>query len=234
MAKERRAPIKTAIKHRLMAECDSACADCRDGTPSKIDFHHIDGNRSNSTYENLLVVCAGCHAEFTRGTKSEADAMLLKRMAQASKLPPRRGSEARISVGVNSGVVAGNVGTLNFRVSGRESKAPALIPGTIGADPDMRTYANYLVGRYIDWRKKSDEQLRRLGRPPRRAFSPGSAHGILGEGFGVTNSVLQISEDRFFPWVASAQAKIDRTVWGKKNPHRNYHTWEEHLRERRG
>lgn len=217
-----------------MAECDSACADCRDSTPSKLEFHHIDGDRSNSSYENLLVVCAGCHSEFTRGTKSEADAMLLKRMAEAGRLSPRKGSEPKISVGSNSGVVAGSVGTLNFKVSGRGSKAAPSIPGTIGADPDMRTYATYLVGRYIDWRKKSDSQLRRLGKPPKRPFGSGSAHGILGEGFGVTNSVLQVAENRFFEWVASTQAKIDRTVWGRTNRHRNYHTWEEHLKQRHG
>lgn len=217
-----------------MDECDSACAECRETSPSKLDFHHIDGDPSNSTYENLLVLCAGCHAEFSRGTKSEADAALLKRMAQYGKLPPRKGAKPKFSIGSNSGVVAGNVGTLNFKVTASRPKATAIIPGTIGANSDTRTYADYLAKRYIDWRKKSDEHLRKIGKPPKYPFKPGATHGILGEGFGVTNSVFQISEKRFHEWVASAQAKIDRTVWGRNNHNRNYHTWEEHLNERHG
>lgn len=98
----------------------------------------------------------------------------------------------------------------------------------------MRTYADYLVKRYIEWRKKGDIQLKKVGRPPKKPFSPGAAHSILGEGFGVTNSVNLISEGSFFQWVQAAQAKINRTVWGKTNKSRNFHTWEEHLKERHG
>lgn len=232
MPKKQRAAIKAPIKHQLMDECDSACAECRSTKQSTLEFHHINGDRSHSVYENLIVLCASCHSEFSRGGKSEADALLLKRMAQAGKLAPRKGSEPHISVGVNSGVVAGSVGTVNIKVPRSGSKP--VIPGTIGADPDMRSYADYLVKRYIEWRKKSDVQLKKVGRAPRKPFSPGAAHSILGEGFGITNSVNLISEGSFFRWVEAAHAKINRTVWGKTNKYRNFHTWEEHLKERHG
>lgn len=232
MAKEKRAPIKAQIKHSLMDECDSACAECRATKQSTLEFHHIDGDRSRSVYENLIVLCASCHSEYSRGSKSESDAHLLKRMAQAGKLAPRIGSEPHFSVKNNSGVVARQVGTVNLKVSKSGSKP--IVPGTIGADGDMRSYADYLIKRYIDWRKKSDTQLRNMGTPVRKPFAAGAAHGILGEGFGVSNSVNFIAEGRFFDWVLSAQAKIDRTVWGKINRHRNYHSWEEHLQKRHG
>jgi hypothetical protein len=69
----------------------------------------------------------------------------------------------------------------------------------------------------------------------RRRFSPGSAHGILAEGFGSPSSVLLIPQSRFFDWIQRAQAKIDRTVFGKINLAKgsiNYHSWEQHLSER--
>jgi hypothetical protein len=40
----------------------------------------------------------------------------------------------------------------------------------------MRTYADYLVKKYIEWRKKGFAKDKRL-------FAAGSAHGILAEGF---------------------------------------------------
>ena len=96
----------------------------------------------------------------------------------------------------------------------------------------MRTHASYLVGRDIKWRKNGQRM-----RIDHRPFSPGSAHSILGEGFGSTNSVLLISQERFHSWVAQAQGKVDRTAFGKWNNSqgkRNYHSWEEHLLERHG
>jgi hypothetical protein len=117
-----------------------------------------------------------------------------------------------------------------MRRSGFPKARREITPGLIEAEVDMRTYANYLVGRYIDWRKKGQDI-------DGRRFSPGSAHGILGEGFGSPTSVLLIPQSRFFDWVSSAQAKIDRTAFGRINKvrkGRNFHSWEEHLAERHG
>jgi hypothetical protein len=120
-----------------------------------------------------------------------------------------------------------HIDQLNMPRPQRSSGRREITPGLIEADPDMRTYADYLVKRYIDWRKKGQKI-------DRRQFSAGSAHGILGEGFGSPSSVFLIPQVSFQRWVASAQAKIDRTTWGKNNKFRNYHTWEEHLKERHG
>ena len=106
-------------------------------------------------------------------------------------------------------------------------KAPP-IPGTIGANADMRTYATYLVKTYIKWRKYGIKYGK-----DKRSFNAGSSHGILCEGYG-TDSALLIDQRRFSAWISQAQFKIDNTVGGKMNPHRNYHTWEEHLAQRHG
>lgn len=232
----RRAPIKAETKHKLYDQFDSACAVCRDTTSAKLEIHHIDGDTQNPSLENLLLVCGGCHNEFTRGTRCEADARMFKRMAETGFLQPRKGTKCTpcgntnvANHGHNSGVMAGtvNVGTIKIPRNKR-GKAANDLPGTVGADPDMRTYAKYLVGKYIECRQKGEQWVRQYSRP----FNPGSAHGILGEGFGVSNSVYEIAQNRFHEWVASAQSKIRRTVFAKNLDHDIFHSWEEHLRQR--
>jgi hypothetical protein len=132
----------------------------------------------------------------------------------------------------NHGIAAHtvNVETVKMQRDGNTKGRREITPGLIEADPDMRTYADYLVKKYIDWRKKGEAI-------DKRPFSAGSAHGILGEGFGSPSSVFLIPQGRFHQWVAQAQAKIDGTAFGRNNKKRvgrNYHTWEEHLAERHG
>ena len=196
--------------------------------------HHIDQDRSNTIKSNLILLCASCHSKQQVGVISEADVMLWKRMAEAGALPPPKGSPSFSDTIIqNNYGVAGNtinIQQLNMRRSSSSKGRREVTPGLIEADADMRTYANYIVGRYIEWRKKGQDI-------DRRRFAPGSAHGILGEGFGSPSSVLLIPQTKFFAWVVSAQAKIDRTAWGRINKvrkGRNYHTWEEHLTERYG
>jgi hypothetical protein len=92
----------------------------------------------------------------------------------------------------------------------------------------MRTYAKYLVDKYIECRIEGEKRIQQYDRP----VTPGSAHGILGKRFGVTNSVYQIAQSRFLEWVESAQSKIRRTVFAKRLGHDIFHSWEEHLRQR--
>jgi hypothetical protein len=151
-------------------------------------------------------------------------------MAEAGMLPPPKGeSPAGFTMRDNYGVAGQtvNVGTVNVRTARQSTSRRAVTPGLIEADPDMRTYAQYLVKRYIEWRIKGQ-------RVDKRRFSPASAHGILAEGFGSPSSVFLIPQQRFDEWVRSAQRKIDRTAFGRINTQRNYHTWEEHLHERHG
>ena len=224
------------MEHQIREECGQACANptCREWSTATHELHHIDEDRSNTVKSNLILLCASCHSKQQAGVISEADVLLWKRMAEAKALPLPKGSPpASVTTIENNYGVAGNtinIGQLNMRRVGALKGRREVTPGLIEANADMRTYANYLVGRYIEWRKLGQEI-------DKRRFSPGSAHGILGEGFGSPSSVLLIPQERFFDWVASAQAKIDRTSWGRINKKRNgsnYHTWEKHLAERKG
>lgn len=151
-----------------------------------------------------------------------------------AKKPTKKAAKKRASISQNqSGTgnvqIAGNENIVNVKVP-RDSRGKSArdLPGTIGADPDMRTYAKYLVDKYIKCRLEGEKRIQQYQRP----FSPGSAHSILGEGFGVTNSVYQISQNNFHDWVAAAQDKIRRTIFAQRLPHDIFHSWEEHMRQR--
>lgn len=151
-----------------------------------------------------------------------------------AKKSTKKGAKKRPSISLKqsgSGNVqmAGDGNTVNVKVP-RDSRGKSArdLPGTIGADPDMRTYAKYLVDKYIECRLKGEKRIQQYSRP----FNPKSAHGILGQGFGVTNSVYQIPQSKFQDWVAAAQVKIRRTIFAKRLPHDIFHSWEEHLRQR--
>jgi len=226
-----RTKIPKKIEHLVKDECLHACANpkCRQWISSAHEIHHIDGDPGNNALENLILLCSSCHSQTTRGIHSEADICFWKRMAQMEVLSTPAELQKGTTTIHNQGGIAGHsvhVETAIFKPSKTSAKTPTL-PGTIGADPSMRTYADYLVKRYIDWRKKGS-------RIDRRQFDPGSAHGILGKGFGSPSTVMHISQTRFFEWVAQAQEKINKTVWGKNSKNRNYHTYEEHLKERNG
>lgn len=232
--KSPRKKTSKAVEHQVREECGQACANptCREWRTATHELHHIDGDRANGERANLILFCGNCHGRQIAGLISEADVRLWKRMAEAGALPPPKSqTAASVTMQDNYGIAGQtvNVGTVNMRRGFSSTKRRAITPGLIEADPDMRTYADYLVKKYIEWRKKGQAI-------DNRAFSAGSAHGILAEGFGSPSSVLLIPQVRFYDWVSQAQAKIDRTTFGRINRKRarNYHTWEEHLTRRHG
>ena len=230
MADRKRIP-KT-VENAVREECAQACANpkCREWSTATHELHHIDSDPSNSILKNLILLCGSCHNKVEGGICSEADVILWKRMAESDFLPPPKGQVSpgpTVAIHTNQGIAGHSVHIERVIIKRTKKNKNEPLPGTIGADPDMRTYATYLVGKYIECRKLGQKY-------DRRSFSPGSAHGILGEGFGSPSSVMHISESRFLDWVAHAQAKIDNTAWGRINKNRKYHSWEEHLSERHG
>jgi hypothetical protein len=229
--KKKRKPIPKAIEHQVREECFQACANptCRKWNTATHELHHIDGDRSNSVYENLILLCANCHKLEQAGIITAQEITIWKSRAKIGRLPlPKEAMPPMNSVqGDNYGVMAERIEKLTIKLGGGKSKSSEVFPATIGANADMREYANRLVKRYIDWRKNSEKYWPDTKRKP---FSPSSAHGILCEGFG-SQSVLRIPDHRFEAWVCSAQKKIDRTIFGQQQP-KNYSTWEEFLKER--
>jgi hypothetical protein len=230
--KSSRKPIPSAVAHQVRDQCDSACANpsCRQWNTSTHELHHIDGDSSNSTAENLILLCANCHSKEQSGIITREEILIWKSRAKLGNLPlPKEIIPPQTRVETNNGMIVGRVEKLKVTLSGGSKKADFVFPGTIGANLDMREYANRLVKRYIEWRMKSDQYWPSAKRQP---FKAGAAHGILCKGYG-SQSVLKIPAHRFFEWVNSAQQKIDGTIFGKQQT-KNYSTWEEFLEERHG
>lgn len=227
-------------------EAQSCCPWCeRPMRDDEVEFHHIDEDPSNNAFENLILVCRNHHGQISSKAIPYWEVILKKQilcnrfeMERLGFLKPQASPKtSKASTGPtigrdNNGIAANQVHVENLHLH-REKKNRGrreITPGLIEADPDMRTYANYLVKKYIAWRQKGKIV-------DKRKFDPGSAHGILGKGYGSPDSVFLIPQARFPKWVEAAQKKIDRTAFGLINKGkriRNYHSWEEHLQERHG
>jgi hypothetical protein len=64
-SKTKRVAIPPKTKKRLQQEIGSECPFCDDIDVAHFDYHHIDGNTSNSVFENLLMCCKPCHSKIT-------------------------------------------------------------------------------------------------------------------------------------------------------------------------
>ena len=49
----------------IYSETDDACAICGTRGIDVLSVHHIDSNRSNNNYDNLIVLCHNCHHKIT-------------------------------------------------------------------------------------------------------------------------------------------------------------------------
>ena len=77
-------------RSRLFTECGGACTGCRNVSLRGLLTHHIDGDSSNKHFGNLLMLCEACREEYRSGVRSEADAMMLKQLAELGMLDPIR------------------------------------------------------------------------------------------------------------------------------------------------
>ena len=227
--KNKRAPIKAATKYKLNDEFDAACAVCRDTVSSKIEIHHIDGNPQNPALENLLLVCGGCHNEFTRGTKREADALFLKRMAVAGQLAPRKNAIPKgdvINSGINNGLMGQSVYVEKFITKTEGKGALQIRPGSIGSCIEDHNYLEYLIKKLAAFRTAGSS----YGQKRTGVIHPGVVKNQLNNEFGALPKDL---EARRYPVVREyLKEKIDGTALGRNNTAkgiRNYHTEAEHL-----
>jgi len=58
--KERRNPARS-VKNEVMERCKNRCIICGTDYDYGFRFHHVDGDPSNSTTSNLILVCSSCH-----------------------------------------------------------------------------------------------------------------------------------------------------------------------------
>lgn len=68
------------LKDHIYLEAHNACAVCGSRDSRILTIHHIDGDSSNSVYENEILMCEVCHVAYNKGHGvSDEDVKVLKR-----------------------------------------------------------------------------------------------------------------------------------------------------------
>lgn len=83
--KPKRKVVKERDKKVLLKEVDCKCPFCLSEDVATFEFHHIDGNRSNSVIENIIVLCPTCHAKIDRGYIGKEDVISMKQQTKITK-----------------------------------------------------------------------------------------------------------------------------------------------------
>lgn len=82
MATKVRTSLPKTLEKRVFQEAGSKCAFCPEAEVVSLQIHHIDGDPSNNAFENLILVCATCHAKITGGVISEEAVRQKKRQLE--------------------------------------------------------------------------------------------------------------------------------------------------------
>jgi len=66
------------LKVKLLEEVQLKCPFCAFPDASRLEHHHIDGNPSNTIFENLISVCPNCHSGIESGIISKKKVVKIK------------------------------------------------------------------------------------------------------------------------------------------------------------
>jgi hypothetical protein len=212
----------------LIAESRGACAWCQQAAP-RVQFHHIDGNRTRTVMDNLISLCGRCHDGAGLGNPSEADLGLRKRelawsrRAAAYHTPATQG--VQISVEQNRGQVAGTIN--NIRLTAKP-QGPIILPGSIGSDPQRYGYVEYLVERLAEFRGVGNS----FGQKRTGTVHAGIIRKQIKQARGNLPKDLPI--DAWESLVRDLCAKIDSTALGRLQRSRGkgrYHDFATHVQQ---
>jgi hypothetical protein len=120
----------------------------------------------------------------------------------------------------NFGIIANQV-----TIRGRSRPGAIIIPGTIGSDPQLYNYVEYLIKRLTEFRDVGKSYGQQRG----GRVHPGATRKILEKQLGGLPKDLPV--DRFPEIVMHLMEKIDNTAQGRRNRARNvvnYHRFEDH------
>lgn len=95
------------LSDALYGETEDACAICGIKGINVLTEHHIDENRSNNRYDNLIVLCHNCHNGYHRDCGVTADQITDRKRRLIQKTLTTYGLNAlKISHRNNFGVIA--------------------------------------------------------------------------------------------------------------------------------
>jgi hypothetical protein len=139
-----------------------------------------------------------------------------------------------IAASGDSQVMVGSPGAIQaksvtIKTTSKKASIP-LPPNAIGSCIEMRSYVEYLIKRYIDWRMRGTKSG-----IDKRPFHPSMIQKLIERTFGARANL--VPQNRFEEFVEFMQEAIDGTIIGRSNCRNhvhNYHSFEEHLEQVRG
>ncbi len=174
----RRKSIPKRLEKKLYQEVSSKCPVCGETDVDSLVIHHIVpyANNQEHNFDDMIVLCSGCHSKADSGTLSRTKLYKIKRELltpssnvvdfQAFKKKAQGNEPSRPSMISNTSIHGdGNVtikegtevhGDLNVttRISKSGSKSnPIIIPGTLGSEKRLIGYIEYLISRYNEFKK---------------------------------------------------------------------------------
>ncbi|MCX5634572.1 MAG: hypothetical protein NTW55_01840 [Planctomycetota bacterium] len=249
-----------ALSHNICAfpNCDIAFVQQTGPVTGKVC--HIKGRRPDSlrydpnqtekernSFENLILLCS-VHHDIIDGQSDKFTVEALQEMkrkheqsgniklSQDNASLVRRLIDSSLHIEANSGAQVifdspGAIQVKNLTLKITKKSIPSIQPlDAIGANIEMKPYVEYLIGRYIDWRKHGIESGK-----DSRPFHPSMIHRDVKKEFGARTNL--ISQSRFAGLFTYLQKRIDDTIEGKiwhSQGKRNYHTFDEHLAKLHG
>lgn len=82
--KTTRVKVSPNTKAKLQKEINSECPFCSNNEVGCFEIHHIDGNKTNNDYMNLLMLCPTCHAKIEKGEITTEEVVKMKKELQLS------------------------------------------------------------------------------------------------------------------------------------------------------
>jgi len=222
MAKTRKS-IPSLVQKRVFQEAGSKCASCQEAEVASLEIHHIDSDPNNNKAENLIVVCRNCHARISRGIISEADVVTKKRELYWTSKQKLMKQTPAVNVQISDSSFVGNIAQNITNISTKRSVRVTHPLGSIGANVSMKSYIDYLITKYYDFRKADRSYGRKTN------FSYAVIHKNIQRNFGAKTFFLP--EDSFRGLVKYLCERIDQTIQGKRNRKKgisNYHSFEDH------
>lgn len=224
--------LPSMLQKQVFQEAASCCAFCNEKSVPALEIHHIDEDRTNNAFENLILVCSTCHSKITHGEISQADVLVQKRIMQSQAQSnrtalPHSSQNVTVAHTQNTGIIA-NVVTIR----GKGTPKTNYPNDSIGADTIKNGYIHYLYGRYVECRK-GDASFGAIAHSQR--FHPGELHRTIRSKFKTQTFFIHVS--RFCELVEYMQGRIDQTILGRYNRSRhqpNYQSFEAYRREQLG
>lgn len=221
---KKRKPIPAKKKALLQKEVNSFCPICEDEDVDHFQFHHIDENRENDEFDNLLMLCAICHSKITKGDIPQSDVIRIKNdlKQKVSEKKSEMGKVISFYSKVGNAVVGDNN---KITINQRKPAPPKYPDGCIGADNMKANYIGHLISRYQEYKKHEVGEEKMV-------YPIFVSHLKKKFKVGQTRTIYNVPVNRFEEMAEYVQSRIDETRLARMNrsklQFKNYQTFAEY------